>query len=137
MLLLPAIALMIPSAAAAIHHKGPHGLSELLYAYASATAANGSAFASFDGTVPFHLTAQAIAMLAGRFTFIIAGLAIAGSLGAKRTAVVSVGAVPTHTPLFVVLMVSVIFIFGSMTFFPAVALGPLAEHFEMLAGKTF
>jgi K+-transporting ATPase ATPase A chain len=137
MLLLPAIALMIPSAAAAIHHNGPHGLSELLYAYASATAANGSAFASFDGTVPFHLTAQPIAMLAGRFAFIIAGLAIAGSLGAKRTAVVSVGAVPTHTPLFVVLMVSVIFIFGSMTFFPAVALGPLAEHFEMLAGKTF
>ena len=137
MLLLPAIALMIPGAVAAVHHNGPHGLSELLYAYASATAANGSAFASFDGSVPFHLTAQPIAMLAGRFAFIIAGLAIAGSLGAKRTAVVSVGAVPTHTPLFVVLMVSVIFIFGSMTFFPAVALGPLAEHFEMLAGKTF
>jgi K+-transporting ATPase ATPase A chain len=137
MLLLPAIALMIPTAAAAIHNNGPHGLSELLYAYASATAANGSAFASFDGTVPFHLTTQAIAMLAGRFAFIVAGLAIAGSLGAKRTAVVSAGAVPTNTPLFVVLMVSVIFIFGSMSFFPAVALGPLAEHFEMLAGKTF
>jgi K+-transporting ATPase ATPase A chain len=76
-------------------------------------------------------------MLVGRYAFIIAGLAIAGSLGAKRTAVVSTGAVPTHSPLFVVLMVSVIFIFGAIAFFPAIALGPLAEHFEMLAGKTF
>lgn len=137
MLLLPAIAIMIPSAASAIHEPGPHGLTEMLYAYASATAANGSSFAGFDGTVPFHLTAQAFAMLAGRFAFIIAGLAIAGSLGAKRTAVVSAGAVPTHTPLFVVVMVSVILVFGLISFFPAVALGPLAEHFEMLAGKTF
>jgi K+-transporting ATPase ATPase A chain len=137
MLLLPAVAIMIPSAASAIHDPGPHGLSEMLYAYASATAANGSAFAGFDGTVPFHLTAQPLAMLVGRYAFIIAGLAIAGSLGAKRTAVVSTGAVPTHSPLFVVLMVSVIFIFGAIAFFPAIALGPLAEHFEMLAGNTF
>jgi K+-transporting ATPase ATPase A chain len=137
MLLLPAVAIMVPSAASAIHDPGPHGLSEMLYAYASATAANGSAFAGFDGTVPFHLTAQPLAMLVGRYAFIIAGLAIAGSLGAKRTAVVSTGAVPTHSPLFVVLMVSVIFIFGAIAFFPAIALGPLAEHFEMLAGNTF
>jgi K+-transporting ATPase ATPase A chain len=137
MLLLPAVAIMVPSAASAIQDPGPHGLSEILYAYASATAANGSAFAGFDGTVPFHLTAQPLAMLVGRYAFIIAGLAIAGSLGAKRTTVVSTGAVPTHSPLFVVLMVSVIFIFGAIGFFPAIALGPLAEHFEMLAGKTF
>jgi K+-transporting ATPase ATPase A chain len=137
MLLLPAIAITIPRAASAIHDPGPHGLTEILYAYASATAANGSSFAGFDGSNPFHLTAQALAMVAGRFAFIIAGLAIAGSLAAKRTAVVSTGAVPTHTPLFVVLMVAVILIFGAMSFFPAAALGPLAEQFEMLTGKTF
>jgi len=137
MLLLPSIAIMIPSPVAAIQDPGPHGLSEMLYAYASATAANGSSFAGFNAATPFHLTVQAVAMLIGRFVFIIAGLAIAGSLGAKRTAVAASGAVPTHTPLFVVLMVSVIFIFGAIAFFPAIALGPLAEHFEMLAGKTF
>ncbi len=137
MLLLPAIAIMIPSAASSMHDPGPHGLTELLYAYASATAANGSAFAGFNGATTFHLTAQGIAMLSGRYAFIIGGLAIGGSLGAKRTAAVTVGAVPTHTPLFVVLMISVIFIFGAMTFFPALALGPLAEHFEMLTGKHF
>ncbi len=137
MLLLPAVAIMIPSAASAIDDPGPHGLSEMLYAYASATAANGSSFAGFDGSQPFHLVAQALAMVAGRFAFIIAGLAIAGSLAAKRTAVVSVSALPTHTPLFVILMVAIILIFGAMSFFPAIALGPLAEHFEMLQGKTF
>lgn len=137
MLLLPAIAITIPDAASAIHDAGPHGLTEILYAYASATAANGSSFAGFDGSGTFHLTAQALAMVAGRFTFIIAGLAIAGSLGAKRTAAVSIGAVPTHTPLFVLLMVAIILIFGAMSFFPAIALGPLAEQFEMLTGKTF
>jgi K+-transporting ATPase ATPase A chain len=137
MLLLPAISVIVPSAAMAIHNHGPHGLTQVLYAYASATAANGSAFAGFDGSSTFHLTAQGLAMLAGRFAFIIAGLAIAGSLGAKRTAVVTTGAVMTHTPLFVALMVAVIFIFGVMSFFPAAALGPLAEHFEMLGGKSF
>ncbi len=137
MLLLPAIALTIPGAAKAIQAPGPHGLTEILYAYSSATASNGSSFAGFDAANPFHLTAQALAMVAGRFAFIIGGLAIAGSLGAKRTAAVSVGAVPTHTPLFVILMISVILIFGAMSFFPALALGPLAEHFEMLAGKSF
>jgi len=137
MLLLPSIAIMIPGAADAIQDAGPHGLTEILYAYASATATNGSSFAGFDASSDFHLTVQPFAMVIGRYVFIIGGLAIAGSLGAKHKAVVSVGSVPTHTPLFVVLMVSVIFIFGAMSFFPAVALGPLAEHFEMLSGKTF
>ncbi len=137
MLLLPSLALSIPDAAAAIQDPGPHGLTELLFAYASAVATNGAAFAGFDAAQPFHLTAQALAMLVGRYAFIIAGLAIAGSLGAKRTVSATVGAVPTHTPLFVVLMVSVILIFGAMSFFPALALGPLAEHFEMLSGRTF
>ena len=137
MLLLPAIAIMIPSAVTAMQDRGPHGLSEILYAYASATAANGSAFAGFNGASTFHLTAIGLGMLAGRFAFIIAGLAIAGSIGAKRTAVVFTGAVPTTTPLFVAIMVAVIFIFGALSFFPAIALGPLAEHFEMLRGRTF
>ncbi len=137
MQLLPAIAIMVPAAAAAIRDPGPHGLSEILYAYASATAANGSAFAGFDGSVTFHLVAQGLAMMAGRYGFIIVGLAIAGSLGAKPKTVIVSGSVPTHTPLFVVLTISVIFIFGAMSFLPAIALGPLAEHFEMLAGRTF
>ncbi|HKJ63533.1 MAG TPA: potassium-transporting ATPase subunit KdpA, partial [Hyphomicrobiales bacterium] len=85
----------------------------------------------------FHLVAMAFVMLCGRYAFIIGGLAIAGSLGTKRATSVTVGAVPTNTPLFVILMVSVIFIFGATMFFPAIALGPLAEHFEMLAGKSF
>jgi K+-transporting ATPase ATPase A chain len=137
MLLLPAIALTVPSAAAAIQDRGPHGLTELLFTYASATAANGASFAGFNGASDFHLTATGLAMMIGRYAFMIGGLAIAGSLGAKRTTIVAVGSVPTHTPLFVVLMVWVILIFGAMSFFPALALGPLAEHFEMAAGKTF
>jgi K+-transporting ATPase ATPase A chain len=137
MLLLPAIALQIPAAAAAMHNKGPHGLTEMLFAYASAVATNGASFAGFDGSQPFHLNAQAFAMMVGRFSFIIAALAVAGSLGAKRSVAATVGSVPTHTPLFVILMISIIFIFGAMSFFPALALGPLAEHFEMLGGKTF
>ncbi|MBX2806682.1 MAG: potassium-transporting ATPase subunit KdpA [Hyphomicrobiales bacterium] len=137
MLLLPALALQISEAASAMYNKGPHGLTEILVAYASAVATNGASFAGFDASQPFHLNAQALAMMVGRFSFIIAALAIAGSLGAKRSVTTTVGGVPTHTPLFVILMISIIFIFGAMSFFPALALGPLAEHFEMLAGQTF
>ena len=136
-LLVPTIALQIPGAAAAIRAHGPHGLSQLLYAYASAMGTNGSAFAGFDGTNTFHLVAMGFVMLLGRYVFIIGGLAIAGSLGAKRTAVVTTGAVRTDTPLFVVLMILVIFVFGVMMFFPAVSLGPVAEYFEMLSRQSF
>jgi K+-transporting ATPase ATPase A chain len=137
MLLLPAIAVMIPSAVSAIHDIGPHGLTEILFAYASATAANGSSFAGFAGNSTYHLTVMGLAMMLGRYAFMIGGLAIAGSLGAKRRTILAVGEVPTHVPLFVVLIIAVIFIFGAMIFLPALALGPLAEHFEMLGGKTF
>lgn len=137
MLLLPALALEIPHAAEAMHNHGPHGLTELLFAYASSIATNGASFAGFDAAQPFHLTTQALAMMLGRFSFIIASLAIAGSLGAKRTVAATMAGVPTHTPLFVILMISIIFIFGALSFFPALALGPLAEHFEMLAGQTY
>lgn len=137
MLLLPAIVIMIPSAVAPLQERGPHGLSELLHAYASAMAANGSAFAGFNGASAFHLTVLGLTMLAGRFAFMVAALAIAGSMGAKRTAAVFTGAAPTTTTLFVAIMVAVILIFGALSFFPAVALGPLAEHFEMLRGRSF
>jgi potassium-transporting ATPase potassium-binding subunit len=138
MLLMPAIALMVPSAAAAIQEKGPHGLSELLYAYASATAANGSSFAGFDSSVRFHLVAQAMCMLAGRFLIIIPILAIAGSLAVKKPVIASVGTLPTHTPLFVALIIIVIIVFfGALTFFPALALAPIAEHVEMLNGRLY
>lgn len=137
MLGVPALAVVLPSAAASIHHAGPHGLSEVLYAYGSATGNNGSAFASFNSATPFHLTAMGLCMLAGRFGFIIPVLAIAGALGAKRIIPPSASTFPTHTPLFVGLLIGVILIVGGLTIFPALALGPLAEHFEMLVGKSF
>jgi potassium-transporting ATPase potassium-binding subunit len=138
MLLVPAISTMVPSAVAALQEKGPHGLSELLYAYASATAANGSSFAGFDGSVTFHLVAQGLCMMAGRYLIIIPILAIAGSLGAKKTVITSAGTLPTHTPLFVGLIIIVIIVFfGALTFFPALALAPIAEHFEMINGRLY
>ncbi len=137
MLILPAIAVVIPAAAASIQDKGPHGLAEMLYAYASATGNNGSAFAGFNGATTFHLTAQALAMLVGRFAFILPILAIAGSLGAKKIIPPSSGTLPTHTPLFVCLLMAVILVLGGLTFFPALAVSSLAEHFEMMAGHAF
>jgi K+-transporting ATPase ATPase A chain len=136
MLLIPSIAVMVPSAAAAMQEKGPHGLSELLYAYASATAANGSSFAGFDGSVTFHLVAQALCMMAGRYLIIVPVLAIAGSLAMKKPVMASVGTLPTHTPLFVALIIIVIIVFfGALTFFPALALAPIAEHVETINGR--
>ena len=138
MLLMPAIALLVPSARAAIQETGPHGLSELLYAYASATGVNGSAFAGFNAANPFHLVAQALCMLAGRFVLIISILAIAGSLASKRSLAPSTGTLPTHTPLFIGLIILVVIVFfGALTFFPALALAPIAEHIEMMNGRLY
>jgi K+-transporting ATPase ATPase A chain len=137
MLGIPALSVVLPGAAASIHSAGPHGLSEVLYAYGSAAGNNGSAFAGFNSATPFHLTAMGLCMLVGRFCFIIPILAVAGSLGAKKTIPASASTFPTHTPLFVGLLIGVILIVGGLTIFPALALGPLAEHFEMLAGKSF
>jgi K+-transporting ATPase ATPase A chain len=138
MLVVPAIALLWPSATEAIQESGPHGLSELLYAYASATAVNGSAFAGFDGAHPFHLTAQALCMLAGRFVYIITILAIAGSLGTKKSMAASAGTLSTHTPLFIGLIILVVIVFfGVLTFFPALALAPIADHVEMINGRMY
>ncbi|MCW4115465.1 potassium-transporting ATPase subunit KdpA [Aurantimonas sp. MSK8Z-1] len=132
-----ALAAAIPSAAASAPAAGPHGLSEILYAYSSATGNNGSAFAGFSANTVFHNTLLGIAMLLGRYVFIVPMLAVAGSLAAKKTVPASAGTFPTHTMLFVTLLVAVILIIGGLTFFPVLALGPIAEHVAMLAGQSF
>jgi K+-transporting ATPase ATPase A chain len=132
-----ALSATVPVAMTAVQDAGPHGLSEILYAYSSATGNNGSAFAGFGAGMPFHTTLQGIAMLLGRYGFIIPILAIAGSLGTKNVVPVSGGTFPTHGPLFVTLLIAVILIVGGLTFFPALALGPIAEHFAMLAGIVY
>ena len=101
-----ALAATVPAALAAVQDPGPHGLSEILYAYSSATGNNGSAFAGFGAALPFHTTLQGIAMQLGRFAFIVPMLAIAGSLAAKTPAPPSAGTFPTHGPLFVVLLIA-------------------------------
>ena len=134
---LTAAAIMIPSAIAALQDRGPHGLSDILYAYASATVAGGSDGDGVMAASPGHLAAMGLAMLLGRFAFIIAGLAVAGSVAAKRTSIALTETARTTTPLFVALLVAVILLLGALSFFPAIALGPLAEHFEMLRGRSF
>ncbi|MFN4062535.1 MAG: potassium-transporting ATPase subunit KdpA [Paracoccus hibiscisoli] len=132
-----AISAVVPAGLAAVQDPGPHGLSEILYAYSSATGNNGSAFAGFGAGAPFHTTLQGIAMLLGRYAIIIPMLAIAGSLAMKRPAPATVGTFPTHGPLFVTLLVITVLILGALTFFPALVLGPIAEHVSMLGGKSF
>ncbi|MFZ2101428.1 MAG: potassium-transporting ATPase subunit KdpA [Oricola sp.] len=132
-----ALAAVVPQALAAVQDPGPHGLSEILYAYSSATGNNGSAFAGFGANLPFHTTLQGIAMMIGRYAFIVPMLAIAGALAGKIPAPASAGTFPTHGPLFVVLLIVVVLILGGLTFFPVLALGPIAEQMSMLAGQTF
>lgn len=131
------LAAVVPAALVAVQDPGPHGLSEILYAYSSATGNNGSAFAGYGAGSVWHTTAQGLAMLLGRFAFIIPMLAIAGSLAAKRPVASSVGTFPTHGALFVGLLIAVILILGGLTFFPALALGPLAEHFALTQGVLY
>lgn len=136
-LVLGGLAIALPVGTAGIQEPGPHGLTELLYAYSSATANNGSAFAGFTANTPFHNTMLSLAMLLGRFGVIVPVLAIAGSLAAKRKTVVTAGTFPTHGPLFVFLLIAVVFILGGLSFFPVLVLGPIAEHFAMAAGQLF
>ncbi len=131
------IAAVLPGPLAAVGNGGPHGLTEILYAYASGTGNNGSAFASLSANTPWWNTTLGIAMLAGRFAYIIPMMAIAGSLAAKTRLAASTGTFPTHGPVFVGLLIGVIVILGGLQFFPAFALGPIAEQVQMLAGKTF
>ncbi|KAB0268858.1 potassium-transporting ATPase subunit KdpA [Microvirga brassicacearum] len=132
-----AVAAVIPQGLAGLLNAGPHGLSEILYAYSSAAGNNGSAFAGLSANSPWYNTTLGLAMLLGRFAYIVPMLAIAGSLAAKTKLENSTGTFPTHGPLFIGLMVGVILILGGLQFFPALALGPIAEQVLMLAGKTF
>lgn len=116
---------------------GPHGLSEILYAYSSAAGNNGSAFGGLTGNTVWYNTTLGLAMLLGRFAYIVPVLAMAGSLAAKPRAEASSGTFPTDRPLFVGLLIGIILILGGLQFFPALALGPIAEHFAMLAGQSF
>ncbi len=132
-----AVAVVLPVGTGAMANAGPHGFSEALYAYTSATGNNGSAFAGLSANVPFWNSTLGAAMLIGRFLFVIPVLAVAGSMAAKKIVPVSAGTFPTNGGLFVGLLVGVVLIVGGLTFFPSLALGPVAEHFGMLAGTTY
>jgi potassium-transporting ATPase potassium-binding subunit len=120
-----------------LNNSGPHGLSEMLYAFTSGTANNGSAFAGISANTYWYNTTIGIAMLFGRFLMIIPMLALAGNLGRKKSVPPSLGTFPVTTPLFATLLVSVILIVGALTFFPVLSLGPIVEHLLMYAGQTF
>ncbi|RJF87148.1 potassium-transporting ATPase subunit KdpA [Oleomonas cavernae] len=132
-----AIAAVSPDGLKGLLSAGPHGFSEMLYAYSSATGNNGSAFAGLTANSPFYNTTLGIAMLIGRFLMIMPMLGIAGSLVTKKKLPPSAGTFPTHTPLFVGLLVGVILIVGGLEFFPSLALGPIVEHFALQAGQLF
>ena len=124
-------------AVANLNNAGPHGFSEMLYAYSSASENNGSAFAGINANTPWFNLTLGLAMLFGRFMFILPLLAVAGSLAAKKKIPTSSGTLPTHGPLFMGLLVATVIVVGALTFFPALALGPLVEHFLMHQGKLF
>ncbi len=132
-----ALAATVPAALAAVQEPGPHGMSEILYAYSSATGNNGSAFGGWGAALPWHTTALGLVMLLGRYAIIIPMLAIAGSMVRKPQAPVTSGSFPTHSPLFVTLLILTVVILGALTFFPVLALGPIAEETARLAGQSF
>jgi len=136
-LVLTAISSVEGFGTSSISNAGPHGLTQILYAFTSMAGNNGSAFGGLNGNTLWYNTAGAMTMLAGRFFMIIPMLAIAGNLAKKKTVPTSAGTFPVTTPLFTVLLVSVIVIVGALTFFPALSLGPVLEHLQMMAGKTF
>jgi potassium-transporting ATPase potassium-binding subunit len=136
-LVLTAVASVTPYGLAGLNNSGPHGFSEMLYAYSSAFANNGSAFAGLTGTSYFYNTTLGIAMIIGRFAVIVPALALGGFLSERKVVAESAGTFPVATPLFVGLLISVILIVGALTFFPALALGPIVEHFLMSARTLF
>lgn len=131
-----ALAIMVEAGKSAVANPGAHGFSEILYAFSSAAGNNGSAFAGLSANSPFYNTALGITMLFGRYGIIIPVLAIAGSLAAKKTVPTTVGTLPTHTPLFVMLLIGTVILVGALTFVPALALGPVVEHLIMTAAKN-
>jgi K+-transporting ATPase ATPase A chain len=137
-LTLTAASLLMPQLGlSSLGNGGPHGLSEILYAFTSATGNNGSAFMGLNANTHWYNLSIGMAMLVGRFLMIIPMLAVAGNLAEKKSVPASLGTFPVHTPLFTVLLVGVILIVGALTFFPALSLGPILEHLLLHAGKTF
>jgi len=137
-LVLTAISVLAPGfGTSQLNNNGPHGLSEILYAFTSATGNNGSAFAGISANTYWYNTTLGLAMLVGRFLMIVPMLAVAGSLSQKKLVPPSLGTFPVTTPLFTILLVSVILIVGALTFFPVLSLGPIVEHFLMQGGSTF
>ena len=133
-----AVAVLMPNLGlSALTNHGPHGLSEILYAYASVTGNNGSAFAGLSANTHWYNYSLMVGMFIGRFLMAIPMLAIAGSLAGKKIAPETVGTFPVTTPMFTTLLVSVILIVGALTFFPALSLGPILEHLLLHAGHTF
>ena len=130
-----AIAIMVEAGKTAVANPGAHGFSEILYAFSSAAGNNGSAFAGLSANAPFYNIALGIVMLFGRYGIIIPVLAIAGSLAAKKTVPTTLGTLPTHTPLFVMLLIGIVLLVGALTFVPALALGPVVEHLMMTSVK--
>lgn len=137
MLVMAALAVILPAGLSSLNNAGPHGLLEILYAFASACGNNGSAFAGLNANTVFYNTALALGMLVGRFATILPALAIAGSLAQKRTLPASSASFPVANPLFVLMLVGTIIIVGALTFFPAIVLGPILEDLLMEAGRTF
>jgi K+-transporting ATPase ATPase A chain len=136
-LVLTGVAIVSPFGASSISNAGPHGLSQVLYAYTSMAGNNGSAFAGLNGNTPWYNVSGAFDMLFGRFFMVIPVLAIAGNLARKKIVPESVGTFPVTTPLFTFLLISVILIVSALTFFPALSLGPILEHLLMHAGRVF
>ena len=132
-----AVSVVLPFGVSSMANAGPHGFSEALYLFSSSTGNNGSAFAGFTGNTLWYNTTGGLAMLIGRYFVIVPMMAVAGSLVGKKISAPSTGTFPTHGGLFVGLLVGVILIFGGLTFFPALALGPIVEHFAMTAGQLF
>jgi potassium-transporting ATPase potassium-binding subunit len=136
-LVFAAIAVVAKFGTSSISNPGPHGLSQILYAYTSSVGNNGSAFGGLNSNTTWYNTSTAVAMLLGRFFVVIPILAIAGNLARKKVSPASLGTFPVTGPLFTVLLVSTILIVGALTFFPALSLGPILEHLLMLSGKAF
>ena len=136
-LILTAVSSLVRPGLAGLTNAGPHGLSEILYAFSSTTGNNGSAFAGLTGTTYYYNTLLGIATLVGRFAMIVPALALGGFLAEKQAAPETAGTFPVTTPLFVALLVGVIIIVGALTFFPALSLGPVVEHLLMQAGRLF
>ncbi|SNT38460.1 K+-transporting ATPase ATPase A chain [Granulicella rosea] len=135
---LAAVSVLAPTfGTSSLGNQGPHGLSEILYAFASAVGNNGSAFAGLNANTPWYNSSLGVAMFCGRFLMIVPMLAIAGNLARKKIVPASQGTFPVTTPLFVVLLCSVILIVGALTFFPVLSLGPILEHLQMHAGRTY